>query len=170
MTAKDEQHAVLAGPPRSVKYQCLSRVGIIAATGHLYKVAEHTDGESPDGNAWGERLRCIYIPQDVLLVHPRCTRWTLSVMPFLQQTNAVLGYSSGGIPMERSAVAQGSRYTRCHNRLMAALPYAATLNLHIETFLDWRTSRDSWRTWKFSFCQGKKISGMQYFRLIRGQV
>lgn len=74
MAARDEQHSVLAGPLRSVKYQLLSRVVTISVTGHLYNVAKHTDGETSDGNAsGGERLRCIYTPQGVLLLHPRYT-------------------------------------------------------------------------------------------------
>lgn len=34
--------------------------------------------------------------------------WTPGLMLFLQQTNAVLGYSTGDIVMERGAAAQGS--------------------------------------------------------------
>lgn len=75
MTARDELHSVLAGPLRSVKHQLHSRVAMIPVNGHLHNVAEHTDGELPAGNERREeKLRCIYTPQDVLPVHPRCTR------------------------------------------------------------------------------------------------
>lgn len=108
MTARDELHSVLAGPLRSVKYQLLSRVARILVNGHLHNVAEHTDVELPAGNERGEKLRCIYTSQDLLPVHPRCTRPIPRVMSFLQKTNAVLPCSRRGIPMERGAAAQGS--------------------------------------------------------------